>query len=56
MNFMRLKENSLQPNHQKIKNFYERYTESNDVSVFTMAENLNQLKETEVLKSPTKYA
>lgn len=48
---MQMKEVKLRAN-RKLKDFYDAYTEKNQVSVFTMAENASQLKDTEVFLSP----
>ena len=49
--FMKKKEGKHAPN-RKLKDFYNRYTEQNEVSVFTMAENSTLLKETELFVNP----
>ena len=53
--FMHWKEFNLLPN-RKLKDFYERHNEESTVSVFTMAENVAQFKETEIFASPKRAA
>ena len=52
--FMRQKQSNLLPN-KKLKDFYQKYNEENEVSVFTMAENMAHLQETDLYQSPVKY-
>ena len=56
--FMKRKKSNFLPN-RKLNDFYERYNDSNDVSVFTMAENAGLLRENKVFSIPavgeTKY-
>ena len=51
---MRQKQSNLLPN-KKLKDFYQKYNEENEVSVFTMAENMAHLQETDLYQSPVKY-
>ena len=49
--FMQRKENGLLQN-RKLKDFYQRYNEASNVSVFTMAENAGLLRENDVFGGP----
>ena len=49
--FMQRKESKLPPD-RKLKDFYKKYTEHSEVSVFTMAENASQIKVSDLFVDP----